>query len=162
MKLVLSALLFFSSWTSHAFILDADKFADQFVWQGLMDKVAAEGEVSYSFISELRALTKIVDIETGKSHQAIYLTTSGRTAITGEYIILEVSLTTETWNLMEDGKTWVVDQWFYYLTAKGDFRYAVHNIITKEDVTVKKIENAPLGTVEEQEATVKHLLTIWE
>lgn len=161
MRYILATVLFLSSWTSHAFIKDADQYADQFLWQALMDKVTVEGEVAYSFISELRALTKIIEIEKDKVHQAIYLTTSGRSSMMG-YVIMEVSLTSETWTLMEDGKTWHVDQWFYYFTANGDYRYASHNIIEKEDVTIKKKESAPTGTLEEQEAAAKKLLSVWD
>lgn len=161
MRALLVLILIFSSLTSRAFIKDADAYADQIAWDALMDQLSSEGEVAHTTFGELRSFTKIINIEKEKSHRAIYLTASGQRTMEGEYIVQQVSVTTELWTLMADGKTWYIDQWFYYYSGKGVFRYSLHNIIEKEGISIKKLEKGVLGPIEQQAALAKELLSVW-
>lgn len=160
MKFIFVLVTFFSS-VSMAFNFNTDAYVQDQAWNDLLKKIADEGTSSDSGISELRALTQIFQIEADKEYKAVYLTASGRTNIMGEYVIFEVALTSEHWKLLEDGKTWGVDQWFYYMTSKGDLRYAVHNYIEKSENMILKNEKRPVGTPEEIEQSWSELMKLW-
>lgn len=161
MKILLSLVLFLSSSSAFAFKLDADEFLKDIAWTTLMNKVIAEGTQSETGISQLRGIPHIQHIEKDKEYIASYLTTSGRMSMFGEYLVEQVSMTSEHWILMPDGKTWAVDQWFFYMTSKGDFTYAVRNTIEKEGVSVKKYEPAPIGPNEEVISRWRNELLLW-
>lgn len=160
MKLMFVVLTFFSS-SSWAFNFDPGTYVKDQEWNELMQKVATEGSASDSGISELRALTQIIEIQKDKEHLAMYLTTSGRADMFGNYAIFEVSLTTEHWKLSEDGKEWIVDQWFYYMTAKGDFRYATHNLITKSLAGIVTVKHLQVTEADNVEAAWAEKLSKW-
>jgi hypothetical protein len=161
MKSLLFLVLIFSSLVSHAFIKDADVYAQQIMWDALMEQLSNEGDVAHTMVGEVRTFAKINDIEKGMSHRAIYLSAAGQRDINGKYIVHQATINSELWTLMADGKTWYIDQWFYYFSAKGEFQYSIHNIIEKEGVTIKKHEKGILGPIEQQEALSQELLSMW-
>lgn len=159
MKSVFVFITLFSS-AAVAFNFNPQDYIKSHNWTVLMERLASEGESSDGGISELRALSQIFEIVPEKEHKSVFLTASGRTNIIGEYIVFEVSVSTEHWKLSEDGQTWHIDQWFYYMTSKGDLRYAVHNVLERSSGIIKS-QKGPMDSAEEVEKSWSELMKLW-
>lgn len=159
MRFLLSVVLFLSSTSAFAFELDADQIIKDITWNTLTEKVINEGVKSESGLSQLRGLSMKTIIEKDKAHISSYLDISGKTNMFGEFFIDQVAITAEQWQIQPDG-TWLVDQWFFYISPKGDLLYSAHRIVEKDGVSAT-IQDLSPGTKEEQLKRWQHELSMW-
>ncbi len=159
MKILFLGVMFLSSVCS-ALQFDTDAYTNEFVWNELMNKILKEGTPTDSGLSTLVGASQIFEIVPEKEHRAVYLTISGKPNLMGEFVIFDVSANEEHWTLQPDGKTWKIDQRFYYMSSKGLLRYGIHRVLTKSEGIIKTTE-MPISK-EEVESNWKTFMKLWE